>query len=158
MKIREGKEEDWKKIVAINQKDDYSKDCVIYAESWANLIENGMKTGLELENIAWDASFKAEGIEEITGFMVGMAAGILSEVWEHGDQLKIWWNKRHGMKPEQKGVANPALVTVETPDDVTKEQFVKDLEKTAKEAGFDVKVGMEFEVKEDGDPKGEGEK
>lgn len=48
--------------------------------------------------------------EGITGFMYGCAVNILSQCWEHGEELRKWHNKEYDYEGE--GVVNPAILTV----------------------------------------------
>lgn len=116
MKIRAGKEDDWKEWVDKNDFG-YGKATVEYAERWANLMEEELKKGKELEDIAEQASHDAD-TEGITGFMYGMAVAILADVWEHGEELRRWHNLKtqirdEGERANEKGtVLNPAMLVI----------------------------------------------
>lgn len=49
-------------------------------------------------------------IEDITGFMYGMAVNILSQCWQYGEELRKWHNKEYNY--EGNGVVNPTILTV----------------------------------------------
>lgn len=98
----------WKKIVAINN-DPYGSGVVRYAERWANTMEQEMESGKSLIDIADATSHKAD-TEGITGYMYGCAVSILSQVWEHGEELRKWHNKEYGY--EGNGTVNPAIITI----------------------------------------------
>ena len=114
MKIIKGKEQeytDWYK----KNKDDYGKACLKYAERWVELLEKEIensnnKINEVIKEHAEKYSHEAD-TEGITGFMYGMAANILSQIWEYGEELRKWHNKKYNYKG--KGVINPALISVE---------------------------------------------
>ena len=85
--------EKWEKFVTINN-DPYGSGVVRYAERWANMMEQEMESGKSLIEIADATSNKAD-TEGITGYMYGCAVSILSQVWEHGEELRKWHNKEY---------------------------------------------------------------
>ena len=115
MKLKD--EAGWLKAVEVNKDDSYSNAVTIYAESWADLMENRMAEGKSLAEVADKASHDAN-VEGITGFMYGCAVSILSQVWEHGEELRCWHNLKmklgkEGEKAnESGGVLNPALLNI----------------------------------------------
>ena len=100
--------EGWGKFVAINN-DPYGSGVVRYAERWANMMEQEMESGKSLIDIADATSHKAD-TEGITGYMYGCAVSILSQVWEHGEELRKWHNKEYGYDGD--GTVNPAIITI----------------------------------------------
>ena len=88
----------------------YEVAIFVYAEKWANLMEAALAEGKSIVDVADKTSHQADE-EGITGFMYGAAVSILSQCWEHGEELRKWHNKEHN-QPDAKGVVNPALVTV----------------------------------------------
>ena len=62
-----------------------------YAEAWADLMEEKMKDGSIVADVAKQASHDAD-TQGITGFMYGAAVSILSGVWEYGEDLRKWHN------------------------------------------------------------------
>lgn len=115
MKIIPGKEQDYKDWFE-KQSDDYGRACFRYAEKWAELIEAAIDKGEKLEDVAEQLSHDADE-EGITGFIYGMAVGLLSQGWVHGEKLRIWHNLKtqignEGEKAnESGGVLNPALLS-----------------------------------------------
>ncbi len=109
----------WDEHVRINKKDPYGTGVITYCEVWANLMEQEIDSGKKLEDIAERTSRSADQ-EGITGFMYGCAVSILSKVWKHGEQLRLWHNidiqiKNEGEKANESGsVLNPALLTMKT--------------------------------------------
>ena len=96
---------DWKE----KNSDPYGSATFRYAERWANEMENAMDNGKELKDIAKQISNDAD-TEGITGFMYGMAVSILSQCWEHGDDLRKWHNGEYDYTGD--GVVNPAIITI----------------------------------------------
>ena len=116
MKILKGKQTEFNKAKKLNS-DPYGTACYTYLERWANLMEEKMSAGENLEDIAKDCSHKADE-EGITGYMYGASVSILSNVWEHGEELRKWYNidtqiGTEGEKANKKGTTlNPALLRI----------------------------------------------
>lgn len=114
MKLKD--ETGWKETVDNNQ-DPYGKGVVTYAERWADMMEQEMAAGKPLAEIAQKTSDRAD-TEGITGFMYGCAVSTLSQVWEHGEELRRWHNLKTQIKHEGEianetgGVLNPALLNI----------------------------------------------
>jgi len=108
--------ENWQKWVDGNP-DEYGKAIITYAERWANLMEEGMLSGMSLEKVADKASHDAD-TEGITGFMYGAAVSVLFTSWIHGDALRRWHNLKtqlhtEGEEANKKGIVlNPALLNI----------------------------------------------
>lgn len=106
----------WKQQVEKNQ-DGYGSGVIRFAARWANLMEQKMAKGAKLKDIAEKTSHEADS-EGITGFMYGCAVSILSQVWEHGEELRCWHNLDTQLGDEGEkanksgGVLNPALLSV----------------------------------------------
>ena len=98
----------WERFVTANN-DPYGSGVVRYAERWANMMEQEMESGKSLIDIADATSNKAD-TEGITGYMYGCAVSVLSQVWEHGEELRKWHNKEYGY--EGNGTVNPAIITI----------------------------------------------
>ncbi len=94
-----------------NNRDPYGAAAYRYAETWANLMEEKIENGEKLSDIAESTSHEAD-VEGITGFMYGCAVSVLSNAWEHGDELRKWHNKEYDYEGD--GVVNPAILTVST--------------------------------------------
>jgi hypothetical protein len=107
----------WEKSLANNQ-DPYGLAAHTFAERWANLMEEKMSQGAKLADIAKETSHAAD-TEGITGFMYGCAVGILSQVWDNGEELRRWHNLdtqigAEGEKAnESGGVLNPAILNIQ---------------------------------------------
>lgn len=123
MKLKDQKEyDDWK---AKQKNDDpmaeaYGMECFYYAERWADLMEAGMEVNPDADfaELAKRTSHEAD-TDGLTGFMYGMAVGILSKCWVEGELLRRWHNGEYGVKPEDDngGVVNPAILTIGPKDD-----------------------------------------
>ena len=106
----------WDKTVKANT-DPYGGAAVLFAEQWADLMEERMADGSSVEDVAKQASHDAD-TDGITGFMYGCAVGILSQVWKHGEELRRWHNLdtqigNEGEKAnEGGGTLNPALLSI----------------------------------------------
>jgi hypothetical protein len=97
-----------------NNSNGYSSSGMMFAVMWAGAMERELAAGKKLEEIADEFSTEADkalGQYGMTGFLYGVAVGFLSEVWEHGEELKLWHNKQYGVE-NGIGVVNPALMTV----------------------------------------------
>ena len=114
MKLKDA--EGWQKAVDANT-DPYGGAVIKYCEAWADLMEKEIATGKSAQDVAKDASHKAD-TEGITGFMYGCAVSILSKVWEHGEELRRWHNLdtqlgTEGEKANKSGgVLNPAILNI----------------------------------------------
>lgn len=106
----------WEKGLANNQ-DPYGNACYRYASEWATRMEAKQAAGGLIKDIAEPTSREADD-EGITGFMYGMAVQILSQIWIHGEALRLWHNLstqigNEGEKAnETGGVLNPALLNI----------------------------------------------
>ena len=96
--------------------DFYGGGVINFAQRWAGLMEAAIENDHQLSDVAKQTSHDAD-TDGITGAMYGAAVKTLSDVWEHGEQLRKWHNAGMG-KPDAEGVINPALLTI-TIDDVT---------------------------------------
>jgi len=108
--------EGWDKSVEINSNNSYSKAITIYSKIWMNLMEEKIEAGAKLEDIAEETSNKADEGIGITGFMYGMSVNIISQVWEYGEQLRIWHNAKYG-QPHPTGTVNPAIININIEED-----------------------------------------
>lgn len=86
MKIKEGMEETWNRVLEKNQ-DPYSKAAVRYCLRWAYMMEDEIEAGNELtKDIISKTSNQADD-EGITGHMANWALGALKQFWLYGDML-----------------------------------------------------------------------
>ncbi len=105
-------------VLKANNTDEYGSGVIRYAARWAALMEQKIKAGAALEDIAESASHQAD-TEGISGWMYGRAVAVLAKVWEHGERLRRWHNLDTQISGEGEaanadgGVLNPALLRVE---------------------------------------------
>ena len=109
MKIKENKEKEFEKCVETNSHDCYSKFVIDYMIRWANMMEEHISNGENINNIAKKTSHEAN-TDGITGFMYGCAVDLLSILWEYGEDLRKWHNKQYEYDGDE--VVNPAVFTV----------------------------------------------
>ena len=108
----------WNDYIEKN-KDDYGKCCVDVARQVMKILddEEGDFDQHNIINRA-DDEIKAGGI---TGYMAGAVASMVSGCHSRGDEFREKWNKGYGVEDKsQKGVVNPALVTIEVEKDKEK--------------------------------------
>lgn len=116
MNIKEGMQADWDKAVKVND-DPYGSAAIRYAQRWAEAMEAEIASGKDLAAIASATSHSAD-TDGITGFMYGCAVSMLSQAWEHGEELRRWHNldtqlQDEGEKANESGaVLNPALLSL----------------------------------------------
>lgn len=96
-----------------NNQDGYGGGAIAYAERWARLMQVEINAGKKLEDVADSTSHEAD-TDGITGFMYGAAVHTLATNWKHGDQLRKWHNKKHGVSEDIEGTVNPAILIVGT--------------------------------------------
>lgn len=113
MEILEEKKEKYQELLKKNN-DFYGRGIIKYAEAFALLLEKAISESEEpaeivIENKAQQLSHDADK-EGITGFMYGMAIGMLSEYWKYGEDLRKWHNKKYDHSGD--GVVNPAVLVV----------------------------------------------
>lgn len=113
----------WQKALAANpESKPYGHRVMTYAEDWANFMEREMAAGKTLAECA-DTTSREADTDGITGFMYGCAVSTLSNVWEHGEELRRWHNLKTQIGNEGEranasgGVLNPALLSVATKDE-----------------------------------------
>ncbi len=111
MKIKDQKVYDnWKS----NNQDGYGACIFRYAEKWATMMECAIQRGEKIKDVAKKLSHDAD-TEGITGYMYGAAVNILSQCWEHGEELRKWHNGEYDY--EGNGVVNPAVLTINVKGD-----------------------------------------
>lgn len=117
MKIAIGQADKYAGWKAKNMADAYSAAVFIYLERWADLMEKQIADGRTVVDCAKETSHFAD-IDGITGFMYGYAVHVLSQCWEHGEELRLWHNLDTQIGTEGEavnaagGVLNPAVMVV----------------------------------------------
>ena len=105
------KKKEYKEYIENNSKDGYSQAVVIYADTWAKLMQLEIAKGKTIKECA-DKTQEPCDYLGITGFQYGCIIEMLSEFWKHGEELRKWHNKEYGVGEDKKGVVNPAILTV----------------------------------------------
>jgi len=102
MSVKKGHEKEYEDYVAKNQ-DGYGNCAVRAGASVGKLLDEG-KTAMEAE--------KGMNGHDLTGALAGCAAMAVTHFHPRGEEFKVFWNKLCGGTGEEKGVANPAIVTL----------------------------------------------
>lgn len=110
----------WREGIAAQNGAPYGLCVFTFAEYWARLMQKKMDEGHSLEAVAEECSSKADiPCGGITGFMYGCAVSILAQCWKHGEELRVWHNRKYQIKDEgdraneSGGVINPAILCVD---------------------------------------------
>lgn len=98
----------WQNYVNKN-KDEYGKCCVDVARVVMDHLDKEKEFDAQVLIIKASNELK----EDITGFMAGAVASMVSDVHSRGDEFKKSWNNEVS-GDKMGGVNNPALMTVET--------------------------------------------
>lgn len=80
----------WKRV---NANDGYSFDIFKFSEKWADLMEEEVEKGHNIEEIADDTS-KIAGIDELTNTMFDSSLDILYRCWIYGYELETWFKRK----------------------------------------------------------------
>lgn len=112
----------WEKQVETN-KDPYGKCCVNVARRVMEILDEnpdkpillGYDYPMSTHKLICTAD-KDVDAGGITGFMAGCVAQLVSHFHERGDEFRIAWNEKHGVKEDKAngGVVNPAIITIKT--------------------------------------------
>ncbi len=90
---------------------------------WAALMEEELKNGKAMHQIAWDTFLKADDIVGgVTGGMAKAATEELGSAWKYGAELVAWHNReaeKPGTAPSMVGKITTPVVTVEEGERVT---------------------------------------
>ena len=100
-------EVDWNKQVEMN-KDAYGKCAIDVARRVMELLDKVKEFDCN------DLICKADKQGELTGFLAGCVAQIVSKCHSRGEEFRKKWNKDYGVegKKDKGGVVNPAIMTV----------------------------------------------
>lgn len=82
--------------------DPYGSQCVEAGEAVMKLLDEGKTPEEAIEGL--------HGLG-LTGFMAGAAIAGVCYFHDRGEELKKFWNERHG-NAEAKGVINPAIIEI----------------------------------------------
>lgn len=92
-------------------KDGYGKAVIDYSEAWAKLMQMQIAKGKTIAQCAEETQ-KPLDFFGITGFQYGCVVKGLAYFWKHGEELRKWHNKEYGVPETEKGVVNPAILTI----------------------------------------------
>ena len=106
MTLKSGLEKEYTHYIEVNS-DPYSKAVIDAGEAVGTALDEG-KTLQEAHDALYGGG--------LTGFMAGSAIQAVCHFHPRGEELRVWWNEKHGVKSD-KGVVNPALITGDTRDD-----------------------------------------
>lgn len=95
----------WQQHLRVNRGGFYGDSIISFAARWAKEMEKAMKKGVKLEDIVEEAKHNADR-EGVSGAMEAKAIKILSDVWQHGREIKNWNNAQFGVGNDAKGVVN----------------------------------------------------
>ncbi len=104
MKIIKGKEEEYQKYHDVNQDDDYSKACITAGEVFMKALDEGKSCDAAEEEMC-----KAEA--GLTGFMVSMIMKAAAHFHERGEEVRLWWNEKNGVKSDHR-IVNTAILNI----------------------------------------------
>lgn len=107
MQIIPGLEESYKKSIVVPIDGEIPAD---YFQGIVDAVER-IGTSLDLGNTPEEALTELNG-HGLTGYMAGIAVDTVVHFNPRGDDLRPVWNKRCGGTGEEKGVINPAIVTI----------------------------------------------
>lgn len=101
----------------------YGAIVIIAAGRWMDAMEDELADTDETVAGVAERCFREVnqdlGSSGLTGFQYGVAASMLAEVWEHGEELRRWHNLATQLGTEGEranesgGVLNPALLNIE---------------------------------------------
>lgn len=103
---------------------DYAKAVIVFAERWANLMEEAILTSdgppprMVIEQVAKTLERDADEGIGITAFQYGCVVSALARFWEFGEPLREWHNLSIQIGDEGEkanasgGVLNPAILDV----------------------------------------------
>lgn len=89
--------------------DPYGGCCVAVAEQV--MKDFNADTKIDPHKMINDADDKI-GAGGITGYMAGVVASAVSYFDIRGDEFKKEWNRGYGVPETEKGIVNPAIVTI----------------------------------------------
>ena len=101
-------EQKWDDFVSKNSNDAYGKGIVKFAVIWAKYMQNLIKQGKSITEIAEETS-RYCNTDEITDTMRTYAVEALSRCWKYGDELLKWYNEKYGL--EEATIVNSSLLT-----------------------------------------------
>lgn len=109
--IPKDKQKMWNECKRVNSEDGYSNCIIKYAITMTQFMEYLKKVHNRNVLQSFDiASYYADKIYGVTGYMHGAAVNIISNIWKHGEEVRKYHNKTFGYDGD--GVVNPAILTI----------------------------------------------
>ena len=102
MEVKKGLEKEYTEYVKNNQ-DGYGNAAVKAGAKVGKALSKG-KTCKEAHDEMYG--------EDLTGFLAGCVVQAVSHFHPRGEEFRIFWNKKFGIKEDKKGVVNPAIMTI----------------------------------------------
>lgn len=99
MKLKAGLENDYAELRANNTKDFYSAGIINYAERWCNMMEERIEKGESVAQAAEETQYAAD-TDLISGCMFGYSLNVLCQFWEHGAELREWYDSKYDIVEE----------------------------------------------------------
>lgn len=99
MKIKTGLENACAELRANNAKDAVGLGIINYAERWCNMMEERIANGESVTQAAAETEYAAD-TELISGTMFGYSLNVLCRFWEHGEELREWYDSKYGIAEE----------------------------------------------------------
>ena len=84
MELKPGMEDEWKRILQMNNEDEYSKAAAETIELWARVLQPLVPAGGDRKAQAFNAICMVDEYG-LTGFQVQWMEAVLRKVWVHGD-------------------------------------------------------------------------
>jgi hypothetical protein len=103
MNIKPELKEKYEHYVKINCEDEYSKAVIKAGEAVMTALDDG-KTVEDAHNAIYG--------KDLTGYMAGAAIQAVCHFHPRGEEMRLWWNKRWGVKEDKGGVVNPAILEI----------------------------------------------
>lgn len=102
MTVKPEFEADYEKYVNNNQ-DGYGNACVVAGAAVGAALDEG-KSPQEAHDTMYG--------QGLTGFMAGCVAQAVSHFHPKGEEFRKWWNAKHNVSEDEKGVVNPAILVL----------------------------------------------
>ena len=112
--IKQGKEAEYQALKEENASDFYAAGIFQFAERWGGMMEQELGDGFTVAEAAVKTEHQAD-TEGITGYMYDCAVNVLSDFWEHGEELWQWHNLKYDF--EGSDVINPAVLKIQDAED-----------------------------------------
>lgn len=106
-------EQTWQQCQDNNQ-DSYGRYCVDCARLIMQWLDE-REGAVDADALIREADQVHDG--GLTGFQAGCVASIVSQLHSRGQEFRDSWNQAFGQPPGKEGTVNPAIITVEVPEE-----------------------------------------